>query len=143
RAFGLDPSECEPPRRLHRLDLELKRIPLFEPKPARAAHPGLELCLGGEPLLDLVGLRDHPPDNVDGGIDQDLSFDLRRDHAAKGYRNRRLRFVLICATVSCGWISAGWRQNVCSTRSSRTRNGWTRASGTSPTRKSSPSSATA
>src|SRR6202171_4046907 len=70
-AGGVVPSERETGRRIHRFDHD--RAALFtEAHVATGAGLDLQLHLVGEPLADLVGLRDGAPHYLDRGVGDDL-----------------------------------------------------------------------
>src|SRR5437588_7727619 len=80
---------------------------MLECHTACSAGAAVELGIGAEPLLDLVGLCDDTPYDVDRGLDEDLLLDLRRNHLSpKHSATQSCASLIPCATISC--VIAAW-----------------------------------
>src|SRR6266705_3785983 len=132
------PSKRESAWRFDCLNLDGVLVAALEVEVAVAARSQVELRLVAEPMHDLIRLGHAAPDHVDRRLDQDFAFDLVRKHDLRILSqpsvarpaticNQSLHFHMFLGVAS-------WR----TTRSSLTRIGSRRASGTSKTRRSSP-----
>src|SRR5437762_13039383 len=69
---------------------------------ACSAGAAVELGIEAEPPLDLVGLCDDAPYDVDRGLDEDLLLDLRRNHLPpKHSATQSCASLILCATIGC------------------------------------------
>src|SRR5437879_1224615 len=90
---------------------------MLECHAACSAGAAVELGIGAEPLLDLVGLCDDAPYDVDRGLDEDLLLDLRRNHLPpKHSATQSCASLVLYATMSCviaiwlGWSGLSGRR---------------------------------
>src|SRR5438067_1078847 len=90
---------------------------MLECHTACSAGAAVELGIGAEPLLDLVGLCDDAPYDVDRGLDEDLLLDLRRNHLPpKHSATQSCASLVLYATMSCviaiwlGWSGLSGRR---------------------------------
>ena len=73
-AVGMLPAEREEVGWIQPFDPEVDDRTRLPAEAAVAARSGIELGGIGEPAGDVLGLGDHPPDDLDRGIDVDLTL---------------------------------------------------------------------